>query len=612
MDVTNELQTRITFDDTEAEQGFFNLGQAVQGFGDIVTGIIVSDILLNLVNQITQLGEAAIGSSASMQQIGVSAQYAFGSRGAAAQMLTSLDKLSQATPFLNTQLDQVAIRMQEMGVPTQSITNDLKSLANIASATGTNQQDMAAKLQQASDVFATAAQRGSISSIYLRTIANEGIPIYDALVQVINQTGKASVESANAQAAQAKKIQTEQKNQQTQTQQLADAQARLNNLLSHPATSNAAVAADKHSTAMQLEQDRVSKLSAELEKYANIAGSPKYQNLQFQLVQAEAHLKTLGETAVPNASKTTDSYALSVDLAKQKVADLTTKLQDTKTALTQLEAPAGAITKSDLVNGTRNITISFEQLQKAIQLLGEGKFAGAAQAQAETFDGTLKNLRQELTTTTDAILGVDVAGRVQKGGLFDILQKTASDLLTWIQSHQGQIVAFVQQLITLFANQAGPAIANTLNYLVTHKNELSSFFQTAAKDAAILSGFLANIFQLLIVIGDATNKVSQALQPLRTLNVSQGLVGAAFGGSLPHFASGVTNFTGGLALVGEQGPEIVSLPQSSNVLPNSSITHNTVNIHNPVVQNQADVASINQQIRQYLGRQNELARMGAI
>lgn len=40
---------------------------------------------------------------------------------------------------------------------------------------------------------------------------------------------------------------------------------------------------------------------------------------------------------------------------------------------------------------------------------------------------------------------------------------------------------------------------------------------------------------------------------------------------LPGFASGVTNFRGGMALVGEKGPEIVQLPRGSNVIPSNRI-----------------------------------------
>lgn len=48
----------------------------------------------------------------------------------------------------------------------------------------------------------------------------------------------------------------------------------------------------------------------------------------------------------------------------------------------------------------------------------------------------------------------------------------------------------------------------------------------------------------------------------------QALVGGGGGTTtVPGFAGGVENFTGGLAVVGEQGPELVNLPPGSDVLP---------------------------------------------
>lgn len=40
-------------------------------------------------------------------------------------------------------------------------------------------------------------------------------------------------------------------------------------------------------------------------------------------------------------------------------------------------------------------------------------------------------------------------------------------------------------------------------------------------------------------------------------------------GIVPHFATGVTGFRGGFAVVGERGPELVRLPRGADVLPNS-------------------------------------------
>jgi hypothetical protein len=56
--------------------------------------------------------------------------------------------------------------------------------------------------------------------------------------------------------------------------------------------------------------------------------------------------------------------------------------------------------------------------------------------------------------------------------------------------------------------------------------------------------------------------------------------------SFPQFAGGVQNFSGGLAIVGERGPELVNLPGGSSVIPNggaggTSIT-NVFNITAPL------------------------------
>ena len=45
------------------------------------------------------------------------------------------------------------------------------------------------------------------------------------------------------------------------------------------------------------------------------------------------------------------------------------------------------------------------------------------------------------------------------------------------------------------------------------------------------------------------------------------------------FADGVRNFSGGRALVGEEGPELVDLPKGSNVTPNNQMGGSTVNIN---------------------------------
>jgi phage-related protein len=60
------------------------------------------------------------------------------------------------------------------------------------------------------------------------------------------------------------------------------------------------------------------------------------------------------------------------------------------------------------------------------------------------------------------------------------------------------------------------------------------------------------------------------------IDLVQGAINGAFSHipghpsvNLPHFANGVTNFGGGLAVVGERGAEVVNLPKGSDVIPHN-------------------------------------------
>ncbi len=46
----------------------------------------------------------------------------------------------------------------------------------------------------------------------------------------------------------------------------------------------------------------------------------------------------------------------------------------------------------------------------------------------------------------------------------------------------------------------------------------------------------------------------------------------------PHFANGVRNFAGGLAVVGERGRELVNLPSGSDVIPNHELGGNNITV----------------------------------
>lgn len=481
-----DLGVKVTWDDEGAQDGLDNLGQSASSVWDIVSGIIISDILVNLYDQIVNIGQAAIDSSAGLENIAIAADYAFGSDSAASKMLDTLNNISTTTPFTNQQLDTLAIRMENMGVPTKQITGDLEDLADVASATGTNLSDMGGILQTTGNVLALAYQRGSIASLQLRSIANQGIPIYQAL--------------------------------------------------------------------------------------AAVTGKP---------------------------------------------------LQDFLTT-------------------SKTFQITAQQLQSAFQYISENKDLGAAQAQADSYNGILQKLGQQYSETIDAILGVSQSGTIAKGGVFDELSEAAKTFLAYLNQNRVSIVAFGQELIQIFQQGIAPAVQQAFAYITTHKDEIVAFIKGLIIDfsafvAVMVSqgipaivtfvswvidnrnqilGFFNDLYYIVEEVVAAIQLIVQGLNDVANLGKSEvGLFNSLTGGNNKGlqgaFANGVTNFGGGLALVGENGPEIVNLPQGSSVTPNNQIGQ-TVNIVNPTVRSDSDIQMIIKQVKQALGRQNELSKLGAI
>jgi hypothetical protein len=74
--------------------------------------------------------------------------------------------------------------------------------------------------------------------------------------------------------------------------------------------------------------------------------------------------------------------------------------------------------------------------------------------------------------------------------------------------------------------------------------------------------------------------------------------GSLLKGRIPGFATGVENFRGGLAVVGERGPELVSLPRGANVYSNEESQHVagvTINQTNHI-HNQVDMDAANREL----------------
>lgn len=115
--------------------------------------------------------------------------------------------------------------------------------------------------------------------------------------------------------------------------------------------------------------------------------------------------------------------------------------------------------------------------------------------------------------------------------------------------------------------------------------ELKSTFKDVFK------GFITDIKDgngLLESLGSALGKIGDKLLDMALSGLFDvfagggkgggifGMIGSLFG--LPAFANGTSNAPGGLALVGERGPELVNLPSGSQVIPNSALGGGQMNV----------------------------------
>jgi hypothetical protein len=132
---------------------------------------------------------------------------------------------------------------------------------------------------------------------------------------------------------------------------------------------------------------------------------------------------------------------------------------------------------------------------------------------------------------------------------------------------------FSEQL-GVFASEAAGVISQGIGQALT--GDLAGGLRSTFKGLLNLVGdFLIQLGKAAIQQGVLLKllKAGGAANPIST--IAGGVAAVALGSILksftPRFATGVQNFTGGTAIVGERGPEVVQLPRGSNVIPNDRL-----------------------------------------
>ena len=114
-------------------------------------------------------------------------------------------------------------------------------------------------------------------------------------------------------------------------------------------------------------------------------------------------------------------------------------------------------------------------------------------------------------------------------------------------------------------------------------NNVTSPFTTVVRWArsgfGVSTAIIAAFQDVIDFIVDLPSKIAAAIGNIASTiknglaDIGGGLIGSV--GGFLGFQEGVRNFRGGLAVVGEAGPELVSLPRGSNVYSNSELAADT-------------------------------------
>ncbi len=166
------------------------------------------------------------------------------------------------------------------------------------------------------------------------------------------------------------------------------------------------------------------------------------------------------------------------------------------------------------------------------------------------------------------------------------------------------------------------ALAAGIIYAYYHSEEFRKYVQILWENLKLLyDGINKNVIPAVMGVVNAFVSVVKAIQDaIDKFREFMGLGGSAGNGGRAWASGGLVS-GGGMALVGEMGPELVNLPAGSFVNQSASTrsmmsgvgsSGSTVNIYNPSVRNDGDIREIVKQVKKALGRENELVRLGAL
>jgi hypothetical protein len=195
------------------------------------------------------------------------------------------------------------------------------------------------------------------------------------------------------------------------------------------------------------------------------------------------------------------------------------------------------------------------------------------------------------------------------GGIFLVALVTVIVVLGELLGILVKVIGFLLYVTEAIVKEVSPVFKAFSKLILEHQNTWKDLGDVVMATVHLI------VDGVKFMVNGVINQINDMVKAFNSIGSKVGVKVP----TLPTFASGGIA-PGGLALVGESGPELVNLPQGSQVFSNSEsrkIAGNSgstinISINNPIVREDNDIQKIVDAVKKALGRDNELSRLAAI
>lgn len=163
-------------------------GQAASAYSNLGSAIAKVAAALGaarLVQEVIDLGKAAVVASGQFEQAEVAFTTLLGTGQRAAQMLKDLDEFASQTPFNLPQVQEGARRLLAMGIAAQNVIPAMRGIGDAVSATG---EASAERLGRVVTAIGQIQTKGKATAEEMNQLAEAGIPAYQILEKQLGLT----------------------------------------------------------------------------------------------------------------------------------------------------------------------------------------------------------------------------------------------------------------------------------------------------------------------------------------------------------------------------------------------------------------------------------------